>query len=59
MDREELLEKLKEPYRMACPRNHTALTPNANSQTVQCRTCKRSYAYEEIVDKAKKPPRTS
>lgn len=58
MDREELLEKLDDPYRMACPEGHTTLVPNARKRTVQCRTCNRSYAYEQLVDKAATEPAT-
>jgi len=51
MDRIGLIEKFAEPYRMACPRGHTALEPHKTLESAHCRTCKRSYDFEELVDK--------
>lgn len=52
MERGHVRELLaEEPYRIACPRGHTALTLAATTDTVQCGSCRQAYALDELVDK--------
>ncbi|WP_415381673.1 hypothetical protein [Halosimplex sp. TS25] len=52
---EELRELLSDPYRVACPVGHTALNPAESAPSAYCRTCRESYAAEELVDRRRGP----
>lgn len=48
---EDLAAALADPYRVACPRGHTALDPAETTASAYCRTCQRAYPVGELVDK--------
>ena len=50
-DEGRIREKLASEYRMACPRGHTSLHPAETTATAYCRTCGRSYHFDELVDR--------
>lgn len=48
----EALEDLcSDPYRVACPRGHTAVNPSKTTDSAYCRTCRESYPAEALVDR--------
>lgn len=53
---EDLGALLTEPYRVACPRGHTALVPAETTASAFCRTCGRAYEARELVDKHRDRP---
>jgi hypothetical protein len=44
-----------DPYRVACPRGHTALVPAETSPSAYCRTCAQSYPATELIDRRRGP----
>jgi hypothetical protein len=54
---EELAALCSDPYRVACPRGHTAIVPAETTDSGYCRTCRASYPAEELVDRRRDPNR--
>lgn len=52
---EELSDLLADPYRVACPRGHTALKPAKTTASAYCRTCRESYHATELIDRRHEP----
>lgn len=46
-----------EPWRVACPEGHTGLRPLTEAEMAYCQRCRRSYAYEELVDRKERQTR--
>ncbi len=50
-DEGRIRERLAVDYRIACPEGHTSLEPARTTATAYCRTCRRSYDFDELVDR--------
>jgi len=48
---EELDELCSDPYRVACPRGHTAVVPSKTTDSAYCRSCRESYPAAALVDR--------